>query len=198
MIDFSEHLLPAARDTIVAFAGGNQNKYQWANVLARLNKSHALFRCTPQNHYQQGVAGIGGPLHVLAYLKRLAPVTCVGVSIGAYGALLYGQLAQVARVVVFSPLTGRETDDFPPAYHEQIRAAQEDPIIDLRQFFPTGPTPRTSAYISDGPATEVDRRMCERLYISDITLVPGYAHGDLARGMRDTGMLERILRGGVN
>lgn len=195
-MDFEEHFHPDDPDHVfVAFAAGSQLQFQWGRTLSRLRRSHVLVRCSRQNHYQTGIDGVGDLLASLRYVADLRPrrITALGVSIGAYAALLYGQFARIDDVLIFSPLTGRDTDDFPSEFHDQIRAAQEDPLIDLRRFFRDGPLPRVRAFVSDGESTELDRHMCERINVTDVTLVPGYKHRDLARGMRDTGLLDELL-----
>ena len=80
MSDFEEHLIPGAARTVVAFAGGPQNVYQFGRTLSRLGLSHVLLRDTSQRYYQDGVLGIGSMTHVAAYLRALPAVMAIGVS----------------------------------------------------------------------------------------------------------------------
>lgn len=188
-MDFEEHL-HGGRRVVVAFAGGPQNVYQFGRLLARLGTPHVLMRDSTQKLHQHGVAGIGDFLQTATYIARLrrqyGMVTTVGVSSGSYSALLYGQMIGVDEVVAVSPLSTRtEVDDFDPRWHSQIVDPNQADAPDLRHFFRNGPIPHVRAYVSDGEATELDRQMATRIGITDITLVPGYSHSQLARGMRD-------------
>lgn len=192
--DFFEHVLPGAERTIVAFAGGPQNVFQFGRTLNRINASYVLLRDTSQRYYVDGVLGIGGRDQMIAYLRALPNVTTIGVSSGSYAALLYGQIALVQRMLAISPLTGRDVDDFDPKWHSQIVDPNQPDIPDLRQFFlPGGPVPVTTAFVSDGEATELDRQMATRIAIPHIVTIRGYAHRHLAQGMRDRGMLDKLL-----
>lgn len=195
--DFEEQLTQAVFGSwvIIAFAGGPQNRYQWRSVLEHMPCSYVLIRDTTQRYNHDGVLGIGDRSHVLNYFRGLRGrfrLVFTGVSSGAYPALMYGQLTPADRVVVFSALTGRQVDDFPPEDHQFIFDPKH-PDVDLRQFFPNGPRVPVTSFISDGEGTRLDRKMSERIGIEDIQLVPGYSHGDLARGMRDAGMLQGVF-----
>lgn len=198
--DYEEHLYD--RDpgrVVIAFAGGPQNVYQWSRTLRSLRRSHVLVRDMTQCYHANGVRGIGDRRAVLEWIQRwtfVCQVTTVGVSSGAYAALLYGQLAPVQEVVAISPLTGREVDDFAPEWHSQIIDPAQPHMDDLRKYFKEGPRMNVRAFISDGyPTCTLDRQMCTRINIpeSSIHLIPGYEHGELARGMRDRGMLRDLL-----
>jgi hypothetical protein len=54
--------------------------------------------------------------------------------------------------------------------------------------------PAVSAFVSDGQDYGLDWYMAHRIGVTDILVVPGFDHGTLARGMRDNGMLEGLLR----
>lgn len=195
--DFEENFCGGAK-LVIAFAGGNQNIFQFGPTLRKLGVSHVLMRDSTQMYHMNGVHGIGTRWQVVSYIRRLIhdegfSVTTIGVSSGAYAALLYGQLTPVWRTIVISPLTGRDLDDFHPQWHKQIYDPSMPQLDDLRKYFPNGPFPRTYAYVSNGSATELDRQMATRIGIKDIVLIPGYAHGKLAQGMRDKGMFKEIL-----
>lgn len=200
MIDYEEHFYSEdPRGVVIAFAGGPQNVYQWHRTLERLGRSHVLMRDTTQHYHGNGVIGIGNREAVIDYIHNLVIqrwVTTIGVSSGAYAALLYGQLTPVQEVIAISPLTGREVDDFPPEWHSQIIDPAQPAMDDLRKYFKGGPIPWVRAFISDShPTCTLDRQMCTRINISDrnITLIPGYEHGELARGMRDMGMFKGLF-----
>lgn len=196
MIDFEEHFFDSNR-VIISFAGGPQNQFQFRSILGKTKFSFVLLRDTTQTYFLSGILGIGDQVDVLHYIKKFIKnqfhVTTIGVSSGAYAALLYGQLAPVNEIIVFSALTGRDgCDDFEEKWQSQII----DPNTrcpDLRPFFRDGPIPRVRAFISDGYGCEIDRQMVERIGIKEITLVPGFSHGELARGMRDKGMMKDLF-----
>lgn len=194
--DFEEHLYADSGLLVVTFAGGDQLQYQFARSLEAFRTSHVLMRDTTQMYHAVGVLGIGDRQDVLLYLRsflhRGYTLRFVGVSSGAYAALLYGQLTPAHELVVFSALSGRDVDDFPPQWHGAI-GPRPDYMDDLRQHFRHGPIAKATAFISDGDSTECDRQMAARVGITDIRVIPGYAHKDLARGMRDMGMLRELL-----
>ena len=64
--------------------------------------------------------------------------------------------------------------------------------MELLPYFENGPYPTVKAFISDGPDTRLDRQMIERIGVKP-TVIPGYSHGELARGMRDRGLLKELL-----
>lgn len=197
MQDFIANIWPSPSRTVyIAFAGGPLTQYQFGRTLKDAGCSYVLMKDSTQNHYQHGVHGIGDMNAVLNFirdLKRQYYVVTVGVSSGGYAALLYGQLAPVDEMIVFSPLTGREVDDFDPKWHSIIVDPAQAHMKDLRQFFKEGPIPHTTAYISDGEATDCDRQMCTRVGIKNIVKISGYSHGALARGMRDMGLFRRMF-----
>lgn len=197
MTDFEANLFPTpSRQVYIAFAGGPLTQYQFGKTFAQQRCAHVLMKDSTQNHYQHGVAGLGNMEDVVAWIKHLKQtfyVTTVGVSSGGYAAALYGQLAEVDEMILFSPLTGREVDDFDPKWHSIIVDPSQAHMKDLRQFFKNGPIPKTTAYISDGEATDCDRQMCTRIGIKNIVTISGYSHGDLARGMRNMGLFQRIF-----
>ena len=190
---------------VVAFAGDSQQRFQWGNLLRRLDVSHVLLRDSETKWYQRGVRGAGWQSDVVRMISDYRGwyyVKTVGVSSGAYAALLYGQLAEVHEVIAVSPVTGKEVDDLDPRWHDRVLPTPgvEDPspIVDLRKIFRGGAKPHVRAYVSDGEGTEIDAHMSRRIGVEP-TLIPGYSHSALARGMRDSGILDRLLtdRAGV-
>ena len=196
MNDYEEHF-GLDDSLIIAFAGGPQNRYQWGNVLAKLKLSHVLMRDSSQRYHHYGVEGIGDQGAVAAYICSLrsqySKIVTVGVSSGAYPALLYGQLAAVDEVVVISALTGRTRAEWSAEDWPHI-VDPANPEVELMPLFVDGPIPKVRAFISDGKGTRLDRAMIERIGVTDVTVIPGYAHEDLARGMRDVGMFEGLFR----
>jgi hypothetical protein len=199
MIDFEERLHAGNSTCIAAFAAGTQHVFQFGRLLSALQLPHVLFRDSATRWYQHGIKGIGDRQAVADYLRDLARryrVKTAGVSSGAYAALLYGQLAGVEEIIAISPVTtGTATDDIDPKWHHRVAPAPHDPftIDDLLPLFKGGCTSNIKAFVSDGPGTELDIHMARRLGVEP-TLIPGYSHADLARNMRDTGLLATLLR----
>lgn len=194
MVDFEEHLNDTGR-LVIAFAGGPQNRYQWGKTLESLGVSYILIRDSTQHYNHYGVQGIGNQAAVASYIFQFVinrKVTTIGVSSGAYPALLYGQLAAVHEVIAISALTSRQANGFDPADHHLI-VDPANPEVELLPYFKSGPIPLVRAFISDGDGTRLDRQMIERIGVKNVTVVPGYSHADLARDMRDLGMLKELL-----
>lgn len=197
-LDYGKCLLaPLSSKLIISFASGNQTKYEFGGTLERLKLNHVLIKDSKSGWYQNGIAGLPSRDELVKYIKRLTfyyNVTTLGLSSGSYGALLYGQLAEVDRIIAISPVTGAKAQDFPEEWRHRFTPSPGDPNIDdLRQYFKYGPIPYTIAFVTDGPDCQLDWLMATRLGIQDIRLVPGYEHGTLARGIRDNGILEEVL-----
>jgi pimeloyl-ACP methyl ester carboxylesterase len=201
-----QEFLNCAPPLVIAFAGGPQNRFQFGKSLTALKVPHVLLRDETQRHYEFGIGMMGEDL-LVEYINTIAKefylfrVILVGVSSGAYAALKYGLLASVSvdEVVAISPITGRSQStaaDFPAEYWDRI-VDPNQPDLDLKPLYSRWDgNPKVRAFISDGEGCELDRRMCERIGIpgENIQLVPGYSHGNLARGMRDLGMFGEIFK----
>ncbi len=194
--DLEEHLRTTL---VVAFAGGPQNRFQFGNVLSGLQAQYILLKDSSQRHYEEGILGAND---ISSYIMRkrwgFERVIATGVSSGAYAALKHGLLAYVNEVIAISPITGRSektAEDFPSRYRDQIIDPKQ-PGLDLKHLYRNWKNirPRVRAFISDGQGCELDRGMCERIGITDITVVPGYSHGNLAQGMRDKGMFKELFQ----
>lgn len=201
MVDYKEKLFINGDICVVAFAGDSQKEFEFGNLLSTCGVSYVLFRDSNTKWYQNGVAGIGDRAETVKYIWRLKEeyyVKTIGVSNGAYGALFYGQLAGVDEVIAISPVTGKEADDFDPKWHSRILPlpgyVDPSPCEDLRRHYRDGAIPYCRAFVSDGDGTELDYQMAARIGLTDITVIPGFGHSALAKHMRDTGMLERLIK----
>lgn len=212
-LDFSENLI---RSDLIVFAfasGGNEFSqgvlhFEFGNLLRKLGVAHVLFRDSTDRWYQNGVSGISpsriaGVVQYMHDKMRMYPhAICIGVSSGGYAALMYGQLTLRSvgdEIIVISPITGKgdavKPDCDPQWWHRIEHGPEHPPVPDLKLLFPNGPIPLTNAYVSNGPDTELDRRMAERIGIKNIHLIPGHSHAGLAKHMRDVGMLEKLIIG---
>lgn len=198
---------------VVAFASGGGDfsegvpHFEFGRSLAAMNLSYVLFRDSTHCNCHHGVKEIGDRNAVAWFVKSLKQryprIVTLGLSSGSYGALLYGQLAEVDECIALSPYTlfppHPETGEYwcPPDLTQWDLPSPPPPgEYDLERFFPNGPIPRTRTFLSDGDGTGLDRNMAERIGIWDITLVPGTSHAGLGKLMRDNGMLKHLLAGG--
>lgn len=181
----------------ICFAGADQHRYQWKRTMERYNLNHMLVRDTALQYYQYGVKGVGDRRQTIEFFRgwrQVAPkLITLGISSGSYGAMLYGQLIPTDFVLAFSPLSGRDTDDFPPQDAHRIHDPNT-PLDDLRKYFVDGPVARTRAFIGDEHYTCcLDHRMAARVGITDVTIVKDSEHKDTAGKLRDRGELAAIF-----
>ena len=196
MTDFREHFdghLPL----ILAFA--SEPRFEWESMLASWGIAHVLFRDSTDQWYSSGIPGLGDVSYVVQYLRALDrqwPCIALGLSRGAYAAMKFAKLAEIERVIAVSPVTGCGEyiePEFSPEWRHRVEHIRSFPIDDLKPLYVDGWSPHVQAFISDGDGAELDRQMCERIGLTDITFVPGYTHSDLARGMRDNGMMVKVV-----
>ncbi len=200
MNDFETHLEEHRKGPMV-FAFASENRFEWGTYLDGINVPHVMFRDGSDQWYAYGCEGLGNITSMVSYITLLRvnfPCIALGLSKGAYAALKFAKLAKISRVIAICPVTGcgdYVKDDFPQHWWHRIEHIRPFPIEDLKPLYSNGFIPRVKAFISDGDGTELDRRMCERIGVTDIELVPGFSHSNLARGMRDNGMVDRFING---
>lgn len=207
MTDFLEHHT-GSPICVVAFASSGANRngvpvFEWKRTLDSLGVSYILLRDSADRWYKDGVNGIGDQIAVANYINDrtglLYPNTiCLGLSSGAYAAILFGALADVGRVIAISPVTvlgGNAAADFRPEWAHRVQSAHS---VDLRtrMRMPLGEwtCPAFRAFVSDGDGAELDARMCELVGVTP-TLIPGQTHAGLARHMVDTGLVQKLIMG---
>jgi acyl carrier protein len=195
-MDYQEHLggrLPL----VLAFA--SEPRFEWGPTLTAMGIAHVLLRDSTDQWYSSGIAGLGDVEAVVRYLQSLNglhPCIALGISRGAHAALKFAKLAGIPYVVAISPNTGigdGVLHEFATEWHHRVEHTRPFPIDDLKPFYIDGWRPCVRAFVSDGDGAELDRQMCERIGLTDVTFVPGYTHSDLGRGMRDIGLLDRVL-----
>ena len=201
-MDYQEHFTNT--DTcVITFASGEGREFEFHKSLQKIGIAHVTLRDPTGCWYEKGVYGIGEQRAVKDYINKLklrySKIITTGVSLGSYGALLYGQIAPATEIIAISPLTvlgPRGAKEFAGPLAHRVATPHLD--LDLKPYFPTGPATKIRAFISDGDGAELDRQMTERLGITDITLIPGHTHGALARHMRDAGWFEKIYQPSQN
>ena len=197
--DYEEHLNDYP--FVMACASDDGSQFEWGGFLKRLRVPHVLFRDIRHQQYTKGAIGIGDLVDTVNYIKHVKlkyrHTIAIGLSSGGYGALYLGALAYVNKVICMSPVTGLYIkDEFDPKWHHRLepRLGPDSPcIVDLKPMYVRKPKPIVKAFIGNGYGTELDRQMVERIGVTDITELDGVAHADVARVVRDNGMLEREI-----
>ncbi|EWY36048.1 hypothetical protein N825_31775 [Skermanella stibiiresistens SB22] len=112
-------------------------------------KVNKLFLNTPRNHwYREGVPGLGDDIDAVAeglriIMQEIAPrtVMCVGNSMGAHAALLFGALINADHILAIGPetilnLSGSRSRSFmvgqAPCVHDDLLPLLEQPVADRR------------------------------------------------------------------
>lgn len=186
---------------VFAFASVDQDEFEWGATLENLGIPHVLVRDRTHAWYSGGVRGWGSIGDAAQRIEEIAEpyeqAIALGLSSGAYGALLFGAKAHLDTVIAISPVTGKDKDahaDIDPRYHDRVRHRPGDPLYqDLKPIYALDMRPFVHCFVSDGPGTEIDIQMARRVTPNLITLVPGYSHDQLGRGMRDTGLIGACL-----
>jgi pimeloyl-ACP methyl ester carboxylesterase len=165
-----------------------------------------------QAWYHRGIPDVGATVtEVAEALERLIAhhdvdrTVVAGNSAGGYAALLFGTLLGVDTALCFAPQTVLDLDTLATMddhrWDDQIRelvaaGALETRWADLRHALPQARRADTSYEIYYDDSFEVDRVHAERMTeLEGVRLqrLQGGAHG-IARDMRETGELERVLR----
>lgn len=194
-MDFEEHLRPTS--TVVFAFSSQPGRYEFKNTLQRLGVSYVLFRDGGEGWYQSVAPAAADYFRATAvgYTRSIA----LGLSKGAYAALMFGHLTPVSEIIALSPVTGVGEDvrpDFDEKWFFRVHhAPNKDPIMDLKPLFARGTRARVQAFVGDGVGTELDIGMAQRIGITDITVVPGVDHASMARVLRDNGWLAQLIKG---
>lgn len=199
------------RTGVVAFASGGPEfrheipAFEWQRTLDALDVGYVLLRDSRERWWQDGVVGIGDTAAVIAYLRgALGPYrrrVALGLSSGAFAALQFGWWVPVDEVIAISPVTmlGPAAEQEFPEWMTRVRLPphQADLTVNLRASFAwvnVAEHPEIRAYVSDGDGAELDAKMCHLIGVTP-TVIPGHSHADLARHMRDTGLVQKLLLG---
>lgn len=187
---------------VIAFSTHGAKEFEWRRSLNDLGVSYVLVRDTSERWYTEGVSGIGGQEEVATFLhnvtrnykRRIA----LGLSSGAYGALLFGAKIPAHEIIAISPVTvlGHSVaHEFEPQWRRRLGLSP--PLsrdLDLRPLYTNGSRRTVRAFVSDGDGAELDARMCELIGVAP-TLISGHSHAKLARHMVDAGMIRDLILG---
>lgn len=194
-MDFEENLRPTS--TIVFAFSSRPGYYEFRNTLQRLGVSHVLLQDGGEGWYQDAAPAAADYFRetAAAYARSVA----LGLSKGAYAALLFGHLTPVSEIIALSPVTGVGVDvhpDFDEKWFFRVHhAPNKDPIMDLKPLFACGIRARVQAFVGNGIGTELDIGMAERIGVRDIEVVEGADHASVARVLRDNGWLAQLIKG---
>lgn len=149
------HRVDGATRLILVFTGGAQRFWLSIDVLhqfLRRQGHHLLYLRDPQRlAYLGGIDGFGADfasscdgLRALAMTLGAQQISCLGSSLGGYGALRYGLELAVDRVLLFSPITDLSWNgpwDIQNAAIDSLRQRLPEPARDLGALYRGHPAP---------------------------------------------------------
>ena len=167
--------------------------FEWRDPLMNLGASVVLVRDPQYQWYQAGIGGIGDVAASVEYVRslkrRCEKLITIGVSMGGFGALLFGILAEAHEVVALAPQTIIGTDTRWQGNWPQIR---NRPYPDIAALLPCNS--KIDVFLG-GVEQEPDRMHYERIAAhATLTIVDGCEHATLARVVRDNGYLSQYTR----
>lgn len=193
-MDYEEHLVKGAETCFVSFASmgeGDPNgcHFEWRAPLLSLGASVVLIRDPQYQWYQAGIGGIGDIATSAEYVRGLKRqcdrLITIGVSMGGFGALLFGILAGADEIIALAPQTILGDD---PRWVDNWPLIKSMPHPDIVPLLPCAS--RISVFIGDSDERSLDLKHYERIAAhASLTIVPGCHHATLARVVRDKGYL---------
>ncbi len=159
--------------------------------------------------YGSGVPQVADALRPLLARQEVDRLVVAGASAGGYAALLFGTLLGAEEVLCFAPQTVLDLDTLAAMGdhrwdwrlgRQTAAGAVDARFSDLRRVLPAARCAQTSYRIYFDDSLQADRMHAERL--ADLPGVRLYRFGrgshNIARSLRDTGALERVLRGALD
>ncbi len=189
--------------------------FEFFSLTAQVPVKRLFVRDLHQAWYHRGIPGHGSDLPQVADALRpllaeqgVERLVVAGASAGGYAALLFGTLLGAEEVLCFAPQTVLDLDILADMGDHrwdwrlglQTEAGAVDArFTDLRRVIPAARRAETSYRIYFDESLHADRMHAERL--ADLVGVRLYRFGrgshNIARSLRDTGALERVLRGAL-
>ena len=97
---------------VIAFSSAaNKGGFNYYKLMKSIDASVILVNCPEESYYHFGLPSLGGVVESCSYLKRICDsildhdgqVMTFGCSKGGYGALLFGSILKVNKILAFSP-----------------------------------------------------------------------------------------------
>ncbi len=186
--------------------------FEFFSLTAQIPVKRLFVRDLHQAWYHRGIPGYGsGPAQVGDALGRLLAqqeierLVVAGASAGGYAALLFGTLLGAEEVLCFAPQTVLDLDILAEMGdhrwdwrlgRQTAAGAVDARFTDLCRVLPAARSAETSYRIYFNDSVRADRMHAERLAgLSGARLYRfGRGSHNIARSLRDTGALERVLR----
>jgi hypothetical protein len=204
VIEFLKETDRRGSHLIVAFTGVSQGlggiPFEFRRSLGEVSAEVIFVRDTGQRWYQYDLAMIN---QVVRRINETAAaigatrVSCLGNSMGGFGALMFGSLCAADAVLAFAPqstIDPRHTAAMGDhRWLEYQRNIEVYPLPDLN----TLPAPKGSVTIHYGGENMLDIAHAERLHWpAERVIHPGCQH-DVAKALRERGELTASIRGGL-
>ncbi len=204
-----------ARTMLIAFGGMRgalgMPPFEFLSATGRLRTSRIFVRDLAQGWYHRGIPGLGSTIEdaaagirTLVESRQPKRLVVTGTSAGGYAALVFGALLGADVVLSIVPQTVVDDGLLHAMGDDRYDRQLEDLIAcggldkrwsDLRRDLPRARRRDTRYEVYFDPDHELDRLHAERL-----ANVPGVhlnlahgGHGRVARNLRDSGELQRIL-----
>jgi len=189
--------------------------FEFFSLTAEMSVKRLFVRDPRQAWYHRGIpghgsglAGVADALRPLLAHHEVERLVVAGASAGGYAALLFGTLLGAEEVLCFAPQTVLDLDilsemgdhRWDRRLGAQTAAGAVDArFTDLRRVLPAARCADTSYRIYFDDSLRADRMHAERL--ADLPGVRLYRFGrgshNIARSLRDSGALERVLLGAL-
>jgi hypothetical protein len=189
--------------------------FEFFSLTAQVPVKRLFVRDLRQAWYHRGIPGYGSGLPQVADALRpllaeqgVERLVVAGASAGGYAALLFGTLLGAEEVLCFAPQTVLDLDILAEMGdrrwdwrlgRQTAAGAVDGRFTDLRRVLPAARCAETGYRIYFDDSLHADRMHAERL--ADLPGVRLYRFGrgshNIARSLRDTGALERVLRGAL-
>jgi hypothetical protein len=204
MIEFFEEIDGRGSHLIVAFTGVMQRmgglSFEFYKSLGGVDAKVLFVRDTDQSWYQYDLATVD---HVVRRIKATAAavganhLSCIGNSMGGFGALMFGGLCAADAILAFAPQTTiLPQHTMSMGDHRWLKYQEKITIYSLPDLnaLPVG---RSHVTIHRGENDTLDAVHAERLNWPNRCVVhPGCGH-NVAKALREQGDLAAAIRSGL-